>query len=598
MSNFVLNDEQQKAFDTVMSGVNCFITGGAGTGKTYLTRAVVSAMQDNGKNVMVVAPTGVAASTAGGVTVHRGFGLPATACINEKTMTSKVRVSKPLSVADVVVIDEVSMVRMDLFDSIIASIRKAESKAGKRIQVVVVGDFCQLPPILRNSHGERELMETFYKQRIDTPYAFLGNEWRRAGFSPIVLTKVVRQGDTEFIRNLNLARIGDMDCIPYFNEHCRKNAVSGAVHLYSTNRDVDAENLRSLDSIEGENYIFNTVFDGSLDRQDIKDIPKQVILKQGARVMVTTNDTSNVFTEYVSFPGKRVPYKKDEGKFYNGSLGTVIELGQYEEPSLDYAVVRLDSGPILFFYRQSYPVYQYTADDGKIRRVELGKYSQFPLRPAYAVTIHKSQGQTYESANIDPYCRNAGQLYVALSRVRSIEGIHLENDIEPWNLVVDPVVKDFYDNLGREESLPVITEMPAQMQEKRIIKKPTPRKAETTKPETKKPLKAKTVSSDASPRKNQKKKGPSPTPKGGRPPRFPLGQLTCGSRTNWRNTCRMQFGLYIQTRRMVLWTKIRLTVLLRYSKSSIWINGSAGHRPLFFHSKVDVMVFDVMQSLF
>lgn len=523
MSNFVLNDEQQKAFDTVMSGVNCFITGGAGTGKTYLTRAVVSAMQDNGKNVMVVAPTGVAASTAGGVTVHRGFGLPATACINEKTMTSKVRVSKPLSVADVVVIDEVSMVRMDLFDSIIASIRKAESKAGKRIQVVVVGDFCQLPPILRNSHGERELMETFYKQRIDTPYAFLGNEWRRAGFSPIVLTKVVRQEDTEFIRNLNLARIGDMDCIPYFNEHCRKNAVSGAVHLYSTNRDVDAENLRSLDSIEGENYIFSTVFDGSLDRQDIKDIPKQVILKQGARVMVTTNDTSNVFTEYVSFPGKRVPYKKDEGKFYNGSLGTVMELGQYEEPSLDYAVVRLDSGPLLFFYRQSYPVYQYTADDGKIRRVELGKYSQFPLRPAYAVTIHKSQGQTYESANIDPYCRNAGQLYVALSRVRSIEGIHLENDIEPWNLVVDPVVKDFYDNLGKEESLPVITEMPAQMQEKRIIKKPTPRKAETTKPETKKPLKAKTVSSDTSPRKNQKKKGPSPTPKGGRPPRFPTG---------------------------------------------------------------------------
>ena len=334
MSNFVLNDEQQKAFDTVMSGVNCFITGGAGTGKTYLTRAVVSAMQDNGKNVMVVAPTGVAASTAGGVTVHRGFGLPATACINEKTMTSKVRVSKPLSVADVVVIDEVSMVRMDLFDSIIASIRKAESKAGKRIQVVVVGDFCQLPPILRNSHGERELMETFYKQRIDTPYAFLGNEWRRAGFSPIVLTKVVRQGDTEFIKNLNLARIGDMDCIPYFNEHCRKNAVSGAVHLYSTNRDVDAENLRSLDSIEGENYIFSTVFDGSLDRQDIKDIPKQVILKQGARVMVTTNDTSNVFTEYVSFPGKRVPYKKDEGKFYKVSVnGDEYDITEIDSPT-------------------------------------------------------------------------------------------------------------------------------------------------------------------------------------------------------------------------------------------------------------------------
>lgn len=95
MSDFVLNNEQQKAFDTVMSGVNCFITGGAGTGKTYLTKAFVSAMQDRGKNVMVVAPTGVAASAVGGVTIHRGFGLPATVCINEKTMTSKVRVSNP-----------------------------------------------------------------------------------------------------------------------------------------------------------------------------------------------------------------------------------------------------------------------------------------------------------------------------------------------------------------------------------------------------------------------------------------------------------------------------------------------------------------------
>ena len=258
MSDFVLNNEQQKAFDTVMSGVNCFITGGAGTGKTYLTKAFVSAMQDRGKNVMVVAPTGVAASAVGGVTIHRGFGLPATVCINEKTMTSKVRVSKPLSTADAVVIDEVSMVRMDLFDSIMASVRKAGSKAGKHIQVIAVGDFCQLPPILRNTHGERKLIETFYKRQIETPYAFLGNEWRNAGFTPVVLTEVVRQGDTEFIRNLNLARTGDMECIPYFNEHCRKASIPGAVHLYSTNRDVDAENLRSLDDIEGSNYIFNS----------------------------------------------------------------------------------------------------------------------------------------------------------------------------------------------------------------------------------------------------------------------------------------------------------------------------------------------------
>ena len=525
MSDFVLNDEQQKAFDTVMSGVNCFITGGAGTGKTYLTKSFVSAMQDMGKNVMVVAPTGVAASAVGGVTIHRGFGLPATVCINEKTMTSKIRVSKPLSVADAVVIDEVSMVRMDLFDSIMASVRKAESKAGKRIQVIAIGDFCQLPPILRNTHGERKLIETFYKRQIETAYAFLGNEWRDAGFTPIVLTEVIRQGDAEFIRNLNLARTGDMECIPYFNEHCRKAPVPDAVHLYSTNRDVDAENLRSLDNIEGNNCVFNTVFDEDLDRYDMKDVPKQVVLKRGARVMVTTNDTSNVFTELVSSPGSHIPYKKDDGKFYNGSLGTVMELGQYDDPSSDYVVVKLDSGPLLYFYRQSYPVYQYTADDGVIRRVELGRYSQFPLRPAYAVTIHKSQGQTYEAANIDPYCRNAGQLYVALSRVRTVSGIYLENDIEPWNLVVDPVVKDFYNTLGKEDVAQdkAVTSEP--VAEKRKVKAPKPRKAKVVKPKPEKPINAANTVSDnfSRPRREKKKKGTAPTPKGGRPPRFPSG---------------------------------------------------------------------------
>ena len=524
MENIVLNDEQQRAFDTVMSGVNCFITGGAGVGKTFLTKAFVSAMQDAGKNVMVVAPTGVAASAVGGVTIHRGFELPATVCINEKTMTSKVRVSKPLAITDAVVIDEVSMVRMDLFDSVMASIRKAEKKSGRHIQVIAIGDFCQLPPILRNAHGERKLIETFYKKQVDIPYAFLGNEWHRAGFKPVELATVVRQGDREFIKNLNLARTGDMDCIPYFNGACCRTAIPDAVHLYSTNKDVDSENLQCLNRIEGENHVFETVFDEGLDRGDTKDIPKQVILKKGARVMVTTNDTSNVFTELISSPGSRIPYRKDASKFYNGSIGTVVGLGKYDLPSSDYAAVQMDSGPLLFFYRQSYPVYQYTVEDGVIRRVELGRYSQLPLRPAYAVTIHKSQGQTYEAANIDPYCRNAGQLYVALSRVRTVNGIHLDRDIEPWNLVVDPVVKDFYDNLGKPEVLPAPAEeapVPAEKPAKKAAGK-----AKVPKPEKEKPEKPKTIKAGkkkAAPAKKQEKKGTAPTPQGGRPARFPTG---------------------------------------------------------------------------
>ena len=523
LSERMLNSEQTMAFDTVMSGVNCFITGGAGTGKTHLTKVLVHTLEEIGKNVMVVAPTGVAASAAGGATIHRGFGLPATVCINEKTMSAKVRVSKPLSIADAVVIDEVSMVRMDLFDSMIASIRKASAKSGKRIQVITVGDFYQLPPILKNSHGERKLIEAYYKRQVETPYAFLGNEWAGCAFTPIELKNVVRQNDAEFIRNLNLARIGDTDCIPYFNGMCRRGELPDAIHLYGTNRDVDADNLRCMDLIEGRNYIFDTLFDAELGRDDMKDVPNQVVLKPGARVMVTTNDTNNVFTERVDCLGSRVPYSREVSKFYNGSLGTVIELGQYEDrPQNDYAVVKLDSGPVLFFYRQSYPVYQYVTEGGHIRRRELGRYSQFPLRPAYAATIHKSQGQTYSAANIDPYCRNAGQLYVALSRVRSVDGISLDNDIEPWNLVVDPAVRDFYDNLGKKPQV-ISAPEPVEKSENEVpvptIPMPEPlatkkQKAEKPEPRSRKP---RTVN------KPPKKKGQAPTPQGGRPARFPTG---------------------------------------------------------------------------
>ena len=537
MNAIILNDGQQRAVDTVMSGVNCFITGGAGTGKTYLTKAFIKDMQDQGKNVMVVAPTGVAASAVEGVTIHRGFGLPATVCINEKTMTSKVRVSKPLSIADTVVIDEVSMVRMDLFDSMMASIRKAEAKSGKHIQVVAIGDFCQLPPILKNSHGERKLVETFYKRHIGTPYAFLGNEWHRAGFVPVRLDTVVRQGDAEFIRNLNLARAGDMDCIPYFNSRCCQAPVPGAVHLYSTNSDVDTENLHCLNSIEGENFVFDTVFDAALDRSDIKDIQKQVVLKRGARVMVTTNDTHNVYTEHVGSLRGRVPYRKDETKFYNGSIGTVMDLGQYDDPGKDYVVVHLDSGPFLVFYRQSYPVYQYVTEDDRLFRRELGRYSQFPLRPAYAVTIHKSQGQTYESANIDPYCRNAGQLYVALSRVRSVDGIHLDYPIEAWNLVVDPAVRDFYEHLddpdyrpwpAMEADIPV-EEAPAPAEaplEHAVEVAEEPPAMEYPEPQAGSPaVEVPEIRRTPRPpvKRKAKKKGTAPTPQGGRPPRFPTG---------------------------------------------------------------------------
>ena len=427
-----LNEEQQACFDMVMSGVNCFITGGAGFGKSFLLREIINAWSHEGKNVMVVAHTGVAAMVIGGVTIHRGFGLPTGACINEKTMTLKERVSKPLAVADVVVIDEISMVRVDLFDAMVASVRRAEKKDKRHIQLVAVGDFCQLPPILEDKNGEKKLLTAFYGRELQMPYAFLGKYWDECDFHPVILRQVMRQADTAFVTNLNYARLGNADCIPYFNEHHTKHSIPDAVSLYPTNKDVDDKNLRMLNRLPGSNYEFETIIDSTLDRIDRIDIPHSVILKPEARVMVTTNDTHKVFVDAI----EPKPYQRDQAKFFNGSLGTVLGIGQYDDaPEKDYVAVHLDSGLDLLFYRQTYSVYQYEVDDeGHITRTAIGTYQQFPLCPAYTVTIHKSQVQTYECANIDPACRSSGQLYVALSRVKSIQGMHLDHKIQPWNL--------------------------------------------------------------------------------------------------------------------------------------------------------------------
>ena len=364
-------------------------------------------------------------------------------------MKIMVRVPKHLLVADIVIIDEVSMVRMDLFDSMIASIRKAEKKSGRQKQIIVIGDFCQLAPFINDKHGERKLLQAYYRKVIGTPFAFLGNEWDKCNFVPIILTDVVRQADAELINNLNLARIADEGCLQYFNSRHQKDPIPNAVYMYARNDDVDAENLKQLNLIPGRNYVFETIFDGMLNSGDVKDAPKEVILKPGARVMVTTNDTNGVYTDYAAHHHKRVPYERDKAKFFNGTLGTVVSLGKYEcQPEKEYVVVQLDTGLTLFFYRQSYPVCEYVVDDNnKIQRRELGCYRQFPLRPAYAVTFHKSQGQTYDKVNIDPYCSYSGQLYVGLSRVTSISRLHLLHEIESWNLTLDPLVKEFYNSL-------------------------------------------------------------------------------------------------------------------------------------------------------
>ena len=438
---------QQKAYDIIMNEQDTFITGGPGTGKSFLIRAVLRSLREKGKNCIVCAPTGTAAVNVGGITVHKAFGFSTGPCITEKTHKISIRISKLVCAADVVIIDEVSICRMDMMDAILSSVHKARAKSGHNIQIVLFGDFCQLPPVINEDMGERELLQSYYGRPIGGGYAFQADGWRNAGLTVVELKETVRQKDDVFIRNLNLLRLGKPSAIRYFNSVASYVQDPKAVGLFAYNSGVDSMNREVLDELPGVYVTFEPIYYG----QDIRDavLPEPVMVKPGARVIITTNLGYSV-SEDVGGSDRCGLW------FHNGSTGEVVEAARDEDnPWNDYVIVKVDTGGIYMFRRRTQHIIDFRMDkDGKIRREVTGHISIMPVKLAYAVTIHRGQGQTYDSINLDPTCRSPGQLYVALSRLRSIEGLHLRKSIEQKDLRTDPLVIEFYEHLHEPDYIP------------------------------------------------------------------------------------------------------------------------------------------------
>ena len=541
-----LTETQQKVYRLAMCGANLFISGGAGTGKSYLAKALIQGLKQAGKSVMVCAPTGVAATNIGGATIHRAFKMPAGICINEKSGSIRRRTSEALKATDTLLIDEISMCRVDLFDAVIASVRKVEKDTGKRIQIIVIGDFCQLPPVPPSNSIERQLMDTHYKRTMSSYYAFCGTEWNGCDFIPIILTDVLRQSDLEFIENLNRLRLGDRSCIDYFNSNAMPDELPNATWLYGTNADVDELNRQRLNELPGELFELPIVFFGDVQKTDRKDVAELLALKIGARVMITTNDTTSDSVDDID-PGPYADPSK-QPRFYNGTYGTIVDVwADPNDPQYDSVKIKIDDGPVLDFFRKTYSVYDYDIDkDGHLIRVQLGGYKQIPIRIAYAATIHKSQGLTLSEANIDPYVQGCGQLYVALSRCRSIDGMHLSIDIESWNIQVDPDVMELYAELKlKQQSLDIdalikqyehsefapVKQEPKKAKPKRIPKPSTIKTTEQRKTKQKEiqedkiiqPRQDALVNQNEEPKKDKEESKKNKGGKGGRPVRFPNG---------------------------------------------------------------------------
>lgn len=412
-----LTSDQSRGYKILMSGCNASINGNAGTGKTYMLNKFIDDSRDLGKNIVIVAPTGIAALNIGGVTVHRAFKAPIGPLVTKVTKAEKI-----IIMADIIILDEISICRVDLFDFIAQQIYIANYIRNKNgldnIQFVISGDFFQLPPVLPEK--ERETLENYYGYPIGNGFAFQSKAWSYFNFKNIVLNETMRQSDAEFVLNLNKARTGDLSCITYFNRNCSKEEFKDTILLCGTNKDAENRNISEMNKIASKSKRYKAVITGEVKESD-KMTYDILDLKVGARVITLIND-------------------KDE-LYKNGSLGTITRMTD------NGVYVKFDDGGEFYIEYYCWEICNYKLQNGKVIKEVIGTFEQLPLKIAYAITIHKSQGQTYDKANINPYCWDYGQLYVALSRVKSIEGIHLTSLIQNRFLKTSRDVQNYYRNL-------------------------------------------------------------------------------------------------------------------------------------------------------
>ncbi len=403
------NKEQMLAYELIANtNSSFFLTGRAGTGKTTFLRKV---QQTVDKQFITLAPTGVAAILAGGDTIHSFFGLPMDVCM--PGTTGKMSEARILTLihTDTIIIDEVSMVRCDVIDAIDYTMRKTLRSAlpfgGK--QVIFVGDMFQLPPVVKQG-TERDLMHDLY--RTDDFFFYKADAIKRLRLVKIEFQKVYRQEDKDFLRILEHVRLNKTtpENLMHLNQRVAipKKEDGTVITLASLNKTADAINQQRLAEIEAEEYTYEGTVTGKFEEKRFP-VDLTLKLKVGAQVMFTRND--------------------QQKRWVNGTIGTVTKLAK------DEIQVTTDGGDTYVVPNCSWESYSYEYDreTRKMKKELTGTFTQYPLRLAWAITVHKSQGLTFDKMYLD-LSRGMfadGQLYVALSRVRSLEGFYLSRCIIP-----------------------------------------------------------------------------------------------------------------------------------------------------------------------
>ena len=440
-------DDENIIFNTAAGFINnsnypVFLTGKAGTGKTTFLKFI---KENSGKNTAVVAPTGVAAINAGGTTIHSFFQLPFTPfvpvnnnrqfgkqdIVDKHNLLSKLRLSgerkEVMQQLELLIIDEISMVRCDVLDAIdlvLRHVRRKHSKPFGGVQVLYIGDMYQLPPVVKDE--EWQLLSSCYENQfffsslaiIEQPPVY------------IELKKVYRQSDQGFINLLNQVRNNEMTEEDYKLLHSRwlpefkAKKEDNFITLTTHNNKADAINIEELARLHGEPFSFKAIIDGEFYEKSFP-ADEYLNLKTGAQVMFIKNDLEKI------------------RRYYNGKIGVVHKV----EDDKIWVTCKGDLGEqSIEVKKEVWRNIKYTINNKtqQVEEQELGSFTQYPLRLAWAITIHKSQGLTFEKAIIDAGSAFApGQVYVALSRCTSLEGIILHSKISYTSLHSDERIVNF-----------------------------------------------------------------------------------------------------------------------------------------------------------
>lgn len=410
--------------------MSLFLTGKAGTGKTTFLREVVRYTK---KKCIVLAPTGIAAVNAGAMTIHSffQFGLgPFVQGVIEPKSDFRINKSKLELIRhlQLLIIDEVSMVRADLMDHIDVELRRIRrnSKPFGGVQLLMIGDLQQLPPIAHG--GEDELLRQYYK----TLYFFSSSALKSMKYSCIELKNVYRQTDMHFIDILNHARnctltsqdISDLNAryIPGFSP----KPEDGYIRLMTHNRQVDYVNETELEKLDSKPYTFVAAVTGTFPEESYPTADS-LTLKKGAQVMFIKNDP--------------------ERRFINGTLGEVKSIDKNS-----IAVRLAESGTVIDVEPMEWQNirYQFDEESKEISSKQIGRFKQYPLKAAWAITVHKSQGLTFDKAIIDVHAAfSPGQAYVALSRCRTLDGLVLSSPVSASVFMRDNAVDAYMNYISR-----------------------------------------------------------------------------------------------------------------------------------------------------